>query len=65
MAVVGVLITVVVAHLAMGQLRASARERLERRASLVTHAVQRDVERYEVALTLVAASAGSTPDLTQ
>src|SRR5689334_15762462 len=64
-ALVGVLVTVLLARLVMVQLDASAQERLERRASLVTQAVQSEVDRYEDALALVAASAGSTPDLTQ
>src|SRR5689334_24510052 len=64
-ALVGVLVTVLLARLVMVQLDASAQERLDRRASLVTQAVQSEVDRYEDALALVAAAAGSTPTITQ
>ena len=64
-ALVGVLVTIALARLVMVQLEASAQERLEQRAALVTHAVQSEVDRYADALALVAASAGSTADFTQ
>src|SRR6478735_2899390 len=58
-AVVGLLSTIVLAQVAMRELDASAQERLDRRASLVTQAVQSEADRYQDALALVAASAGS------
>ncbi len=63
--VAGLLATLVIAQLAMRELHGAAQERLERRATLVTQAVQSEVDRYEDALTLVAASAGSTPEFTR
>src|SRR6476661_4859634 len=64
-AVVGLLTTAVLAQVVMSQLDASAQERLDRRASLVTQAVQSEADRYQDALALVAASAGSTRDFTE
>ena len=61
----GLLSTAGLAVLTQRQLHAAADERLERRASLVTQAVQSEVDRYEDALALVAAAAGSTPELTR
>jgi signal transduction histidine kinase len=61
----GILTTVVLASFTMRQLDGSAQERLDGRAFLVTQAVQAEIDRYEDALVLVAASAGSTRDFTQ
>ena len=61
----GLLSTTAASALVTRELKVAAEDRLDRRASLVTQAVQSEVDRYEDALSLVASSAGSTPEFTQ
>ncbi len=63
--VAGLVTTAALGVFTQSELRASADERLDRRASLVTQVVQSEVDRYEDALTLVASAAGSTRRFTQ
>ncbi|GAA1914450.1 ATP-binding protein [Nocardioides marmoribigeumensis] len=63
--VAGLVVTTAASGLVQRQLRVAAEDRLDRRASLVTQAVQSEADRYQDALRLIAASAGSTHRFTQ